>query len=437
MVFNPNSNQQLSTLLFGGEVLTTEQEPILDHDGNYLKWLSGLKEGQVRTRNIKVKKKISGLGLDPNKFTVKQPKSEYFKVDNAVIKKIQASDLLTKEGKQVVDLLLEYTKYNKELATYYRGWKKLIHDHDSCIHGHFNHTASDTGRLTSKKPNQQNAPRSKTSEFRKCFISRYGEAGKIISMDFSQLEVVVFAFMCQDKNLIKDITEGVDIHRRLAAKVYKVPEDAITNQQRQIIKGGTFAIIYGAGEVKIGKTLGISSLTARKIKKLFFQRYPEAERWQNRILEQVDRTKMKINEFTKKGLQKQQGYYITPTKRLLIFKTNDTPEYQLERGIKTSFNPPDIKDYPIQSLATADIVLIFLGKLFRKMLYQRDKCLLINTVHDSIDIDCKKEYVEETCNLLQNEVHLIPKWLKEDFGIDFNLPIECKVSVGDSWWDCK
>jgi DNA polymerase I-like protein with 3'-5' exonuclease and polymerase domains len=278
----------------------------------------------------------------------------------------------------------------------------------------------------------QNQPRAGDSKVKEHFISRF-EDGVLIDIDFKQLEIVIFAYLTQDSALLRDLNNKVDIYTVAASEIYGVLEVDVTSDQRQLVKRAILAITYGAGINKISKTLNIDYELAHEIINVFYNKYPMTKLWQDNLVRQVEATRRFINEHTIKGEQKEIGYYQSFTGRIYKFFTGDAPDFLLRKGIKTGFNPPDIKNYPVQGTATADIVMLFLGMLWRKSLNNRDKYLLINTVHDSVVIDCKKEFVNYTCNLIKNEVNLIKVCLKQMYNIDFNVPLYVDIKIGTNW----
>jgi DNA polymerase I-like protein with 3'-5' exonuclease and polymerase domains len=137
---------------------------------------------------------------------------------------------------------------------------------------------------------------------------------------------------------------------------------------------------------------------------------------------------------TDKGLPAGQGWYAGPTGRRWVFHEHDHP---FKDG--TSFSPTQLKNYPVQGFATGDIVPLVLGKLFRvlKNSEYAQQALLINTVHDSIILDVKKEVLDEVCKLVKDVMESAPAYLDEVFGIKFDLPLPVGISYGPTWGEQK
>jgi DNA polymerase-1 len=421
--FNPSSTKHLSTLLFGGEVKYVEKIP----NGIFK---SGERKGEIKYKNEDKIKKFNGL-VKP----LKEWKSEAGNISTGDTVLQILAKRQDKDAGKIAKILLEIRKLEKELNTYYNAIGELIYDFDSTVKGQLCHCGYDkgsefgggtsTGRLSSRHPNLQNFPRAADSQVREFFSSRYGDNGIIIECDYKQLEVVVFAFLTQDVQLIEDINNGIDIHRILASRLYRTPEALITNEQRQQTKFSTFHVIYGGGYKSLAKRENIDEEIAKKFIDIFYERYPQAKLWQDNLVRQVNNTR----DFDKKL-----AYFQSVTGRIYYFPLMDQPYKNGNNEIWVY--PPNIKNYPVQGLATADIVLIMLGKLWRQAIENRDKFLLINTVHDSVVIDCKKEFLDFTCNLVKNELELGYEILKNLFNIDFNVPLKIDIKTGKDWRKC-
>jgi DNA polymerase I-like protein with 3'-5' exonuclease and polymerase domains len=130
------------------------------------------------------------------------------------------------------------------------------------------------------------------------------------------------------------------------------------------------------------------------------------------------------------------GEYRSITGRLYRFTEYDAPEFLVRRGTRTSFSPTQCKNYPIQGFATGDIVPEVLGRVFRALLADeelREKCLIINTVHDSIIFDCHKSVLDKACRLIRSVMEDAPKWMEKRYGFKIDLPLNVDVEYGHSW----
>lgn len=428
--FNLQSTYHLSALFFGGTFKIKVIEPMSDNLGNPLLIKTGVNKGQVKYTSKVQSIHIAGMKLKPL-YEWKTKHEGVFSTKEEVLK-VLAKRKDTEAG-QVASLLLLHRELTKQLATYYVGVINLIYP-DNLLHPSFNHVETDTGRLSCKNPNVQNQPKSFESNVRKHFRSRY-KNGKLIECDFSQLEIIVQAQLSRDKQYISDVINKVDFHcKRLATKEnldYNFVKNQVDAQvsewveKRSKIKAFSFARAYGAGTQKISEMTGLSKEDVQSLISNEDSYYKGLYKYN-----------LLLGEFVKNSCKDGMGYYISPTNRRYTFVLEDTPKWLKDKGIYSTFSPTKIKNYIVQGTATADIVLIMLGKFFRAALPHRDKFLLINTVHDSIILDCQEDYVDFACNLLKEVLNTTSHVLKEEFNWEWEVPIEFEIKIGDSWGDC-
>ncbi len=170
--FNPGSSQMLSILFFGGKINVEVAEPLLDVNGCPIVFKSGKNTGTIKTKKVKKEIQIKGLGLKPLTEWAKK-KEGIYSVDEAVLKLLsKGTGEDKKDAKEIADIMLQIRGLEKELKTYYNGIEELTYDVDSCVHANFNMVATETGRLSSNKPNLQNIT-GKPSKVKQIFISRY------------------------------------------------------------------------------------------------------------------------------------------------------------------------------------------------------------------------------------------------------------------------
>lgn len=159
---NINSNEQLSVLLFGGQLKYDITANVIDEAGNEVKYKTGAKKGLVKTCKHTIVTDVKGLVPGPPHVygAVAMKKGGIYSTNDKVLKKIKTLDLHTHAG-VLVKAILKSRKLNKDLTTYYEGYSKLVWPHDGCIHGTFNHAITDTGRLSHTAPNLGNVAHEK------------------------------------------------------------------------------------------------------------------------------------------------------------------------------------------------------------------------------------------------------------------------------------
>ena len=408
-----NSPKQWSQFFFGGKKKVRVKEEV----GLYK---NGKTKYKLVDKTVDVKPFIKYVP-DPEKVSAK---TGQISVDDSVLNDM-LKHTFDKEAIRIIEGLLKYRELSKQLSTYVQGLSK--HVMDEFIHGKLNHTATVTGRLSSTNPNLQNIS---NNPIKQIFNSRFND-GVIVEVDFNQLEVVALAHVTRDKQLIKDISSGVDIHSALYEGLFgRKP----TKEERKPFKARTFQLIYGAGAKAIAKQAGCSLDEAKKFVDVFYTRYPQVAKWHTEFAEQVERES--TYELNEDGLREKVKTFVlhTETGRKFLFK-----EYFNEGSWSTrtyNFSPTELKNYPIQGLATGDIVPMMLGIIFRA-LEGRDDVKMVNTIHDSLMFDVAGSaatgFIKEITNILK-DTH---KYFEERFKVPLALKLNAGVSVGKNWFDMK
>ncbi len=283
------------------------------------------------------------------------------------------------------------------LSNYIEGIENFIKD-DGFLHVKLNQHVTATGRFSGANPNMQNMPRGSTFPIKKIFVSRFKD-GQIIEADFAQLEFRVAAFLSQDPVAIKEVTEGFDVHAYTA----KVISDAGQPMARQEAKAHTFAPLYGA--TGYGRTPAEAKYYTH-----FLEKYQGIATWHKLLAKSVVRDK-ELGSFTG---------------RRFAF-----PHVERKRdGSVTYFT--QIKNYPVQSLATADIVPLLLVLVSNAL--DKYESVIVNSVHDSIILDVKKEEVNDIIKVVRsiegNLVnHMKARWVLNNW----NVPLKLDMKIGNNW----
>ena len=235
------SPKQISLYFFGGEEKVKER---ID-DGFY-------KNGKPKTKlvdRIILHSPIYAPFTDVGK-------SGYYAVDDAVLNKLKDLD------NEVANLLLVLRSATKIKETYYEGLLSLKFP-SGAIYPNLNHCATKTGRLSATNPNLQN--QTEEGGVKKAYISRYGSAGRILELDYSQLEMIALAYVANDRQLIDDINAGRDMHKELYKEMYgRYP----TDKERKPFKRFSFLLVYGGGATTLMAQSGCDRATAKKFKNI-------------------------------------------------------------------------------------------------------------------------------------------------------------------------
>ena len=258
-----------------------------------------------------------------------------------------------------------------------------------------------TGRFSGADPNMQNMPRGGTFPVKKVFVSRW-KGGKILEADFAQLEFRAAAYLSQDKVAIDEVSTGFDVHSYTS----KVITDAGQPTSRQDAKAHTFAPLYGA------TGFGRSKAEAAYYEH-FTEKYKGIKLWHSRLAKEALET----------------GKISTPSGREFSF-----PDVQRRMNGTVSFFT-QIKNYPVQSFATADIVPIVLIKM--ENLLANYKSCIVNSVHDSVVIDIHPDEIEQVLYLIKHLNSSLQSIVERQFNIEFNVPLLLEAKIGDNWLDTK
>ena len=380
----------------------TVKEPVKDARGNPVRFKSGAKKGEIKYRNVKmadkerpkmkkITKEFRLRGLTKPRNTWALAKEGVYKTDAKVLE-----ILATERQLPVCKVLMEYKKHTKDLGTYYqqgnKGMLTLVQSGD-IIHHQLNNVQTETGRLSSSKPNMQNLPRGNTSEVREMFTSRFAD-GRVAEIDYGQLEVVVQAILTRDDNLIADVNAGVDFHcKRLAVKLHedyedvlrkcKVDKDPWYDLERTKAKGFSFQRAYGAGKKAIAAATGMPEDEVQTLIDVEEKLYPKVGAYNRWAEATVKKNKVPTEEKSFRGYTRHFGWHSSPTGKRYGFTEYDAPDFLVRNGTMTSFKPTEIKNYSVQG-AAGEMVLAMIGKLWRHFVANGNyggKALLVNTVH--------------------------------------------------------
>ncbi len=258
-----------------------------------------------------------------------------------------------------------------------------------------------TGRLSGANPNMQNMPRGGTFPVKKVFVSRW-DGGKILEADFAQLEFRAAAYLSQDGVAIEEVSTGFDVHAYTAEVISKAGQPT----SRQDAKAHTFAPLYGA--TGFGRTQAEAAYYEH-----FTDKYTGVASWHSKLATEAITTQ-KI---------------VTPSGREFSF-----PNVVRKANGRVSYFT-QIKNYPVQSFATADIVPIAL--LHIDNLLDSIRSCVVNTVHDSIVIDVHPEEENKVIDIINKTNEDLPNLITLRWGIKFNVPLLLESKIGDNWLDTK
>ena len=306
-------------------------------------------------------------------------------------------------GMKDAELFLQRVRRLSALDTYLSSFIDGIQTHtkqDGKLHVRLLQHRTATGRFSGADPNMQNMPRGGTFPVKKVFVSRW-EGGQILEADFAQLEFRVAAYLGQDVTAIEEVKTGFDVHSYTAEVITKAGQ----NMCRQDAKAHTFAPLYGASGY--GRTPAEASYY-----KQFNKKYKGIASWHKRL----------ATEALNKGKIK------TPSGREFAF-----PDMVRKRNGVSHYT--QLKNYPVQSLATADIVPIALLHIDSKL--DNVESCIVNTVHDSIVIDVHPNEKGKVLSIINETNKELNKLIESRWNIVFNVPLLLESKIGNNWLDTK
>lgn len=306
-----------------------------------------------------------------------------------------------KEKHEIVGLILDYRELKKLISTYISTLPGYIAA-DGKIHTTYNQTVTATGRLSSSNPNLQNLPiRSERGRFiREAVIP--DEGCLFLSADYSQIELRLMAHFSQDEHMLAAFRSGQDIHAATAAKIYGLPIDQVTKDQRRKAKTANFGIIYGISAFGLAQQLDCSRSEAKQLIDDYFAAFPQ-------VIWYIE---------SQKELARQKGYAET-----LFGRKRYLPDIHSHNATVRSFAERNAVNAPIQGTA-ADIIKMAMVSIHRRLKEENLQTQMIMQVHDELNFNVPIAEVDRVREIvvseMQNAVHL-------------SIPLIAECGVGENW----
>ncbi|MFH1582883.1 MAG: DNA polymerase I [Candidatus Falkowbacteria bacterium] len=320
-----------------------------------------------------------------------------------------ADELAKLKGQHpIIDLIQEYREVVKLSTTYIEALPKLVNEKTGRLHTSFNQTVTATGRLSSTEPNMQNIPiRTELGrEIRKAFIADKGY--KLLSLDYSQIELRLAAHMSGDKKMIKAFNDGEDIHAATAAEINQVVLNEVTPEMRREAKAVNFGILYGQGPHGLSQGADIPYARAKEFIDKYFAVYKGVKKFVDETIE------------TARG----RGYAETLFGRRRFLPEINSSVVQVRKAAeRMAINTP------LQGTA-ADIIkvaMIRIQELIKKN-FQPDEIKMLLQVHDELVFEVKEDLIKKTADEIKDIMESVIK-LKVPLGVD--------ASVGDNWGEME
>ena len=303
----------------------------------------------------------------------------------------------------IINAILEYRSYTKLKSTYLDALPALINPKDGLIHTSFNQAVTATGRLSSNNPNLQNIPvrTANGREIRRAFVPRSPEY-TLMAADYSQIELRIIAHLSGDPAMIADFNLGHDIHAATAAKVFHVPLDQVTKEQRSRAKAVNFGIIYGMSAFGLAERMEISRGEAADIIKKYFEEYAGIKEYMNRSI----------------ALAKERGYAET-----ILGRRRYLRDINAANGTVRSFAERNAINAPIQG-SSADMIKIAMIGIQQELTHRHMQSKMILQVHDELVFDAHL-----------NELDLLKTIVNDKMvnAMPLSVPVVVEINTGDNW----
>jgi len=298
--------------------------------------------------------------------------------------------------------ILSFRSLAKLKSTYIDNMPALVNDQTGRIHTSFNQTMTATGRLSSSDPNLQNIP-IRTEEGRRIREAFIAEPGwKILSADYSQIELRLLAHLSGDENLIEAFTKGEDVHARTASEVWEVSPDEVTADMRREAKVINFGIIYGMSSFGLSKELEISPKQAQEYIDSYFLQYRQVRQYLDRVLEDA-----RENEYVS----------------TLMNRRRYLPEINAKNGAVRKFAERTATNAPIQGTA-ADLIKIAMINIDKELDAKNLKSKMIMQVHDELVFEVPDDEIEILSALVKNGMESV---------VNLKVLLKVEMSWGKNW----
>lgn len=347
--------------------------------------------------NINSPKQLGEILFDKLKLPYAKKNKVGYVTDAYVLKKL--------EDYPIVSKILEYRALSKLYSTYIEGIISTIRE-DGKIHTIYTQTLTRTGRLSSIEPNLQNIPmRSEYGRLiRKAFLPEEGSV--ILSSDYSQIELRVFAHLSGVQDLIEAFKNDIDIHTKTAMDIFNVPEEGVTSNMRRQAKAVNFGILYGISSFGLSEDLGIPVREAKEFINRYFETYPGVKDYMNKEIEEA----------------KVKGYVKTIMNRKRVISELSSSNFNVKAmGERMALNTP------IQGSAS-DILkkaMVEIDKLFKESNI-RSKMLL--QVHDELIFNVYNDEIDKVKDIVYNTMTHI---------FELEVPLDVHIEVGNNWYEAK
>jgi len=302
--------------------------------------------------------------------------------------------------------ILEYRTRAKLMSTYLEALPKYIHPETGRVHTSFNQTVARTGRLSSSNPNLQNIPIGEDFglRIRSAFVAE--PAWRLISADYSQIELRVLAHMSEDPRLIEAFTHDEDIHSRTAQEIFGVPRGLQTHEHRRMAKAINYGVIYGLSSFGLAGRTGTSKTEAQQYIDAYFERYGKVKEFLDRQVEDARQT---------------------GRVRTLFGRLRPIPEIHSQDVPTANRAEREAMNTPLQGTA-ADLMKLAMVKLHARLRREQMQTRIILTVHDELVVESPEAELDAAREIVKSEMENV---------FPMRVPLRVDIGVGENWKEAK
>ena len=316
-----------------------------------------------------------------------------------------AEDVLSYLAKDhpIIARVTEWRSLQKLQTTYVERLPKEVNETTERVHTIYNQAVAATGRLSSNNPNLQNIPirTERGQEIRKAFIPR-DENHVLMAADYSQIELRIIAALSKDEGMMEAFQNNEDIHRATAAKVFNVPPEEVTREQRSNAKTVNFGIIYGVSAFGLSQQTDLNRNEAKELITTYYATYPKLRAY---IQDQID-------------FARENGYVETILGRRRYLKNINSQNAIVRGGAERN-----AVNAPVQGSA-ADIIKLAMINIHKKMTTEKWQSKMLLQVHDELVFDVPKNELETFKSMVKQEM---------ESAFSLSVPIVVDVGIGNNW----
>ncbi len=327
--------------------------------------------------------------------------------DVEVLEKLAEMDDIDPQAQKVPVLMLEYRQLAKLVGTYLVSLNEAIHKHDGRVHARFHQTGAATGRLSSSDPNLQNIPiRTDIGrQIRKAFVAEPGHV--LISADYSQIELRMLAHLSEDPRLTEAFKNDQDIHAAVAAQVFDVPLDEVTDDQRAHAKVINFGIVYGITAFGLARRVdGLDNQSAAELINGYRQRFAGIDTFLDKCIEEA----------------KGHGYVSTILgRRREISQIHSSNGQTRQLGERLAINS-------VVQGSAADLIKLAMVNLHRHINDERLPMKMLLQIHDELVFETPEDKADQVIKVIRDGM---------EGAMNLSVPLKVDVGVGSDWFNAK